>query len=302
MSGNRELTHRLEKSPVFGYVALVRLLLCCMASLAFSVVSTLTAAGTALAQDTPMAAAAAQIASAIAASKETSVIVFDFSGPEGRVTVLGQQLASEFNAALEKSATSFHVEDRSLITDAVRQYRCAPKFVVNPETTLTIAAGIQVKAFVTGQVSVKGDKASVLISAYRVPDGMGIRGYRIAWPLNQQMRGLLDKNLADVPPPSNLEDMPEAGQKRYSVPSCTNCPMPHFDDLVREGMRGVVELQVVVLQDGSIGDMRVLRGICPDVNQRVIDAVKQWKLRPAKGPDGNPADVTEHIEVKMQLH
>ena len=45
------------------------------------------------AQETAMQAAAAQLADAIVHSKQKEVVVFDFSGPDKKVTVLSERLA-----------------------------------------------------------------------------------------------------------------------------------------------------------------------------------------------------------------
>lgn len=241
-----------------------------------------------------MAVAAAQMASAISESKQKSLIVFDFSGPEGKVTLLGQNLADDFSAELEKSAKSFRVEKRSLISDEIRQYRYTPEFVVNPVATLTIAASLQVETFVTGRLSVEGDKLSVSISAYRVHDAKGIKGFRVTWPLTEETRDLIKKDLTEAAPPSDGANLPAAGKNRYSVPRCIQCPLPPM-----AGTQAVVLLELVVRKDGTVGGIRVLRGVRPDVNEKLIDAVEQWKLYPAKGPDGKPAAVRQEIQINL---
>jgi TonB family protein len=265
--------------------------------MAIAVASPLAVAKTAFAQDSPMAAAASQIASAISDSEQKSVVVLDFSGPEAKVTVLGQQLADDFSAALEKSATSFRVEKRSLIADARHQYRFAPEVLANPKTARGFAASLQVEAFVMGDLSVEGDKLSVLVWAYRVQDGKGIKGYRITWLLTQEMRELLNKDLTEIPFPSDLANFPKAGKNGYSIPACIRCLRP-----LTKGFQGIVTLEVVVRKDGTVGDIRVLKGMRPEINKTVIDAVKQWRLDPARGPDKSPVDVVEIVEISGQLY
>jgi hypothetical protein len=279
-----------------------------VARLALAAASILAASGTARAQDAPIAAVAAQIASAIVESKETSVIVFDFSGPEGRLTALGQQLASDFSAALQKSAISFQVEDRSLITDAVQQHRYAPESVLNPETTLKFAESLQAKAFVMGQLSTEDDKLSVLVSAYRAPEGTGIKAFRIAWPLTQEMRDLLDKDLTGAASPGDLAGFPEAGKNGYSAASCIQCPRARFSDEEGVLLSGTaVELWVVVREDGSVGDVRVIgarvrKDMKDEVVKTIVDTVKRWKFKPAKGPDGNTAAVRQKVVITTQRY
>ena len=58
-------------------------------------------------------AIAARVADAIEHSKDKTVVVFDFAGPDRRLGVLGAALADQFSAALAASSTKLHVEDRS---------------------------------------------------------------------------------------------------------------------------------------------------------------------------------------------
>lgn len=81
----------------------------------------------------------------------------------------------------------------------------------------------------------------------------------------------------------------------YSLPLCIKCPRPPLS-----GVQGVVTLEVVVRKDGTVGDIRVLKGVRPDVDKTVIDTVMQWKLRPAKGPDRKPVAVNQIIEIQLQ--
>jgi len=259
-------------------------------------------AQTAVARDPPMEAAAATVAESIARSKQGSVIVFDFSGPGARITMLGQKLADDFSAALEKSATVFHVESRTRITDAIQQYRFTPEFLADHGSALTLATDLHVKALVTGELSIDGDKLVVLVSAYRVPDGKGITGYRVTWPLTQEMRELLGKDLAATPASIDFSNVPAAGENGYSTPICASCPRPDLSAVTApQAIHGVVVLEVIVREDGSIGDFRVVKGTLGSPTATVIDAVKQWKLKPAKGPDGKPAAVRQIVEISFQI-
>jgi hypothetical protein len=131
------------------------------------------------AQYWPMDATAAQIADAISHAKQKSVIVFDFSGPDTKVTPLGRVLADDFSAALEKSAPALRVEKRSLISDAIEHGDFALELLSDAESTLALARDLRVDAFVMGQLSIDHDNATVVLSSYRVRDAKAIIGYRV---------------------------------------------------------------------------------------------------------------------------
>ena len=56
---------------------------------------------------------AANAASAIAKSKQKSVVVLDFIGPENKHTELGRTLADKFSMALTRSGGPFSVTERA---------------------------------------------------------------------------------------------------------------------------------------------------------------------------------------------
>jgi hypothetical protein len=80
----------------------------------------------ACAQHTPMETAAAQLTDALIHSKQKTVVVFDFSGPDKKVTALGQRLANDSSIALAKSR-ELRVENRSRIRRNARQIPTHPR-------------------------------------------------------------------------------------------------------------------------------------------------------------------------------
>ena len=67
-----------------------------------------------------------------------------------------------------------------------------------------------------------------------------------------------------------------------------------------QGIEGEVVLEVVVRSDGSVGAVRVARGLGAGLDQRAIDAVRQWKFSPARR-HGTPVDVMVEIAVEFRL-
>ena len=76
---------------------------------------------------------------------------------------------------------------------------------------------------------------------------------------------------------------------------------PSYTDEARHGgVTGTVDLEVVVRRDGSVGDVRVLRGLGRGLDQRAIDAVHQWRFAPATR-QGVPVDVIVEVAVEFSL-
>lgn len=74
-------------------------------------------------------------------------------------------------------------------------------------------------------------------------------------------------------------------------------------DAMSYRIEGRVYLEAVVLADGSVGEVRALYGLEPDygLNQRAIDAVKQWRFRPgAKDGRSVPTIITAELSFVLR--
>ncbi len=70
---------------------------------------------------------------------------------------------------------------------------------------------------------------------------------------------------------------------------------------MRRKVEGVVEMQVVVLADGSVADdVKVTRSLDDELDQQAIRAVKQWQFRPGT-KDGTPVAVQVNVEMSFTL-
>ena len=74
----------------------------------------------------------------------------------------------------------------------------------------------------------------------------------------------------------------------------------YTEDGRRRGVEGDVVMEVVVRADGTIGNVRVVRGLGSGLDQRAIEAVRQWRFFPAKR-HGTPVDVMVEIAVEFRL-
>jgi periplasmic protein TonB len=68
----------------------------------------------------------------------------------------------------------------------------------------------------------------------------------------------------------------------------------------RRNVEGDVVLEVVVRSDGSVGQVRLVQGLGAGLDQRAIEAVRQWRFSPARR-HGAPVDVVVEIAVEFKL-
>lgn len=67
------------------------------------------------------------------------------------------------------------------------------------------------------------------------------------------------------------------------------------------GIEGVVDVSFVVHKDGSIGTIKIVRLIDPDLEQEAIRLVKKMPEWTPGTHDGTPVDAPAQIEVVFEL-
>jgi protein TonB len=74
----------------------------------------------------------------------------------------------------------------------------------------------------------------------------------------------------------------------------------YTEDARRRGLNGEVVLEIVVRRDGSVGDIKILQGLGGGLNDRAVQAVRQWRFSPAQRL-GSPVDVIVEVAVEFKL-
>jgi TonB family protein len=74
----------------------------------------------------------------------------------------------------------------------------------------------------------------------------------------------------------------------------------YTDEGRRRAIQGDVVLEIVVRADGGVGSVKVLQGLGAGLDQRAIEAVRQWRFNPARRY-GTPVDVIVEVAVEFKL-
>lgn len=74
----------------------------------------------------------------------------------------------------------------------------------------------------------------------------------------------------------------------------------YTDEARRANIEGEVELEIVVRRDGSVGEVKVVRGLRGGLNERAVQAVRQWRFAPGR-MKGVPVDVVVEVGVEFRL-
>ena len=76
---------------------------------------------------------------------------------------------------------------------------------------------------------------------------------------------------------------------------------PNYTEEARlKHLEGEVVLEIVVRRDGSVGDLRIIHGLGGGLNDRAVQAVRQWRFSPAKRL-ASPVDVIVEVSVEFKL-
>jgi periplasmic protein TonB len=87
-----------------------------------------------------------------------------------------------------------------------------------------------------------------------------------------------------------------------SAPKALFAPDPEYSEEARKSKyQGTVVLWVVVGPDGRCHEMRVQRSLGMGLDEKAMEAVRQWKFEPAR-KDGQPVAVQINVEVNFRLY
>jgi len=239
-----------------------------------------------------------RMAQAIAHSKQKSVIVFDFSGPDGKFNGLGQYLAGNFNAALAQPARSFAVLDREKISAACAARGLSLSVLSDVFTAVWIGRELGAQAIVVGQFAVHADTLDITFNSYRTRDGKPLAALQASSLLSVEMRTLLAKKIA-VP----TDATPSPGTNGYTYPKCWHCPQADYSQAaVDHKLEGTVVLLAIVGKDGKAHEISVQKELPDGLTRQALEAVTHWTFKPASDRERTPVAVRQVIEVTFHLY
>ncbi|HXZ79648.1 MAG TPA: energy transducer TonB [Terriglobales bacterium] len=94
----------------------------------------------------------------------------------------------------------------------------------------------------------------------------------------------------------------QVGKFGVSAPRAIYTPDPEYSEEARKAKyQGTVVLWLIVDPSGRPRDIRVSRSLGLGLDQKAVEAVRQWKFEPAK-KDGQPVAVQINVEVNFRLY
>lgn len=92
----------------------------------------------------------------------------------------------------------------------------------------------------------------------------------------------------------------DALTENLSQPAATRKVDPAYPlQLMRENVAGTVVLYAIIHADGSVGNVRVLRGVDERIDRFASQAIAQWRFQPAM-KNGTPVDVEATFQIPFR--
>jgi periplasmic protein TonB len=93
----------------------------------------------------------------------------------------------------------------------------------------------------------------------------------------------------------------ERPSKDVQAPRVVREYKPNYPDSAKQkGIRGNVELEVVVKKDGTVGDVKVKKSLDAELDEEAVRAMKKWEFKPGT-KERKPVDVLVDVEMTFNL-
>jgi TonB family protein len=108
-------------------------------------------------------------------------------------------------------------------------------------------------------------------------------------------------DIPEGPPPADEPEGPIMVGGDVLAPEKINAPPPQYTEIARKArIQGVVIVQAIIDKEGSVTNVKVLKGLPMGLDQAAVDAIKKWKFKPAT-LNGKPVAVYYNLTVNFQL-
>jgi TonB family protein len=261
-----------------------------------------TAATPAVFSSPELDALAAKLAAQIAKQKVKSVVVVGVPGPERRVTNFGVSVRNALEESLARQAHGVKVIDTAAIRAFLGQSRIAEDMVYSNALREWITEHMNADAFVIADLGIPANgRASIsgYISIQR--KGAYVQESRIDAVLTLTAAQIRSADV-DFLPELKIPALKE-GAEGVTVPTCISCPNAEVSEEARKlKIMGAVSLLATVKPDGVTDDIFVTRPAGYGLDAKAVDAVLNWKFKPAVDAKGQAVAMQIPLDIKFDSH
>jgi len=242
---------------------------------------------------------AVRLTEALHKAKRKRVIVLDLRGPQGEAHPVGKWLADHLSAGLRTGAPELHVVDRSQIESQENAQDVPVSGEAPDKRTIKLARSAGADAVVTGSFAKAGEVLGISLNVMK-PDRSGQLLGQVTGtvPISEAITAL-----SPNPIPAFKGEVARAGVGGIANPKCIYCPDPEYSSEARAAnYQGTVALSVVVNAEGHVERVLVIKSPGLGLEEKAIEAVKRWRLKPAEDASGKPVSVIISVDVTFHLY
>lgn len=86
------------------------------------------------------------------------------------------------------------------------------------------------------------------------------------------------------------------------MPSRSYMPNPNYTKEARHAkLQGNVLIEAVINLDGTLTNMRVIKGLGSGLDESALTTLHKWKCKPATGPAGKPVPTLVTFQINFRL-
>ena len=237
-----------------------------------------------------------------AKNQAISFLVFDFQEATGETTQLGIHLADELSAAVQNRSRKLKPVDRADLRALIELEHLDRAVFQQDKVARWGAATLGADRAVLGTIERGSDAIHLKIRVIGPDPEKSFALDNGAVDLTDERRAWQQQPVPQFPPANPWKDVPNANDKGYSPPTCIDCPQPPYSQEARNAQfSGTATALLLIGDDGSVREVRLVRGLPCDLNSQIVSALKEWRFQPPMGPDGKSVPVQLSAIINFRL-
>jgi len=239
--------------------------------------------------------------------KSCSILVMNFTLPDGNTSAFGIQLADKLSTELASKEYNLEVIDRTLLQGFLATDRI-PSTSIKRTVIHSIAEELRPRFMVFGTIEKFENGLGRLSSQLIDVTSKDWDGCNVNVNLGPLSSGESFEPIDPFPPLPAItssvsgEKLQRGGVDGATSPSCFYMPNPPYSEGARKlKLSGSVTVEAVVNTKGELENMRIVHGMIGGLNETTLSTMRSWRCNPAL-KDDKPVPVPVQFTVTFRLN